>query len=187
MGSGHSIGTLISPMLSHVVARGKCWHQTGVENGQLDPGEAFKELQASVGSLIFYWCRLEDAVAAGLRAERGDERTKIGISFNDQLGQLCRLLDERFRDQEAFRAALRDLAARIDSARQRRNLIVHCFAGASSDPLKGHPHIICRAQERSGPKSTKITQSELSALLQQIDRCRCDVTCLSQGVLPLQR
>lgn len=174
-------------MLSHVVARGKCWHQTGVENGQLDPGEAFKELQASVGSLIFYWCRLEDAVAAGLRAERGDERTKIGISFNDQLGQLCRLLDERFRDQEAFRAALRDLAARIDSARQRRNLIVHCFAGASSDPLKGHPHIICRAQERSGPKSTKITQSELSALLQQIDRCRCDVTCLSQGVLPLQR
>ena len=169
------------------MALGKCWHETCVQNGQLDPGDAFKRLQASVGSLIFCWCRLEDAVSEGLRAARGGESPKVSVPFHDQLSQLNRLLEERWQEQEPLKAALSDLMARIEGLRHRRNLIVHCFAGASSEPWNGEPHIICRSQVRGGLKSTKITQSELSALLQQIDRCRCDVTSLSLGFLPLQR
>ena len=152
-----------------------------MQDDQLDRGQAFQNLMASIGSLIFCWCRLEEAVADALRTVKGNRSAKVSNSFNDQLNEWSALLENRWQEEKSLSAALRDLVARIDGVRSQRNLIVHSFIGASSDPSTGDPHITCGERARSGPKSKKVTQSELSALLQEIDCCRRDVTNLSVG------
>jgi hypothetical protein len=145
---------------------------------QADPSRGFYKLKESIGSLLFCWCRLEDSGASALRAAKGDS-SKVPGSFAEQLAEWKALLEVGFRGNDQLTEELTDLIERIDSARRRRNLIVHGLSGVCSDSRKGEPHITCREGEHGRRTHVKISQSELTDLMQKIDRCRVDIERLA--------
>ena len=151
---------------------------------QFDAGDAFRRLKESLGSLMFCWCRLEDAVKEGLRSPAVEKIKNTGDTFADQLAVLEACLTARNTDPKRTRE-IRELFARIGEMRRRRNLIVHCLAGVSADPAKGEPHILCVQGVADQKRSTKITQSELIKLCEGIERCRRDIELVEFTTRPI--
>ena len=130
---------------------------------------------ASVGTLIFYWSLLEAELADDIRRLRsgsGDVPARMRGSFSEQLAEWRALVGLKVRRNQALAEAVFTLANQIEGLRQKRNLVTHHFAGASARPEDGEPHIVCRQGERGNTKAITITQSELTALIEEIDRCR---------------
>jgi hypothetical protein len=116
------------------------------------------------------WCRLEDALEETSRAAAGKKSWKVNGTFNDRVIALEACLKARFPGDADVARAISDLMPRIDLVRRRRNLIVHGLAGVNADPAKGEPHIICMEGEQGHRRPVKITQTELTMLLEDINR-----------------
>lgn len=139
----------------------------------------FHELMASVGSLLFHWCLLEDGLADDirrLRIESEGEANFIRVrgSFGDRMREWRGLLSQKTRRKPQLGEAVAELANEIEQLRRRRDLIANDFAGASALADDGQPCIWCAQRDRSAPnaETTRITQSDLMGTIQAIDRCR---------------
>jgi hypothetical protein len=124
---------------------------------------------------MFSWCRLEDALAEALRAATGAQPRSLRGGFNEQFAKLSSHLTLKLRGNEALSRELADLVERIDRVRRERNLIVHGLAGVSASPREVEPHIICREGEQGRPTLVRITQTELTTLIESVARCRSDL------------
>ena len=125
--------------------------------------------------MVFLWCQLDDALSVALEERAGATRRKVDQSFHERLGRL-KVNTDRGHEADPERAAeISDLVTRLNHARRRRNLIVHSLRGISADPAKGEPHLTCDKNE----SSVRITQTALTALLQDMDRCRRQLGNLS--------
>lgn len=137
-----------------------------------DPGDQFRLLKENLGSLMFLWVRLEDALALACRTATG---RRIGGAFHERSLAMRAHLDARAQREGGLHPDLADLADRINRVRQARNLIVHSLAGVNADPSRGEPHITCEQGEEGNRRSVRITQAELTKLLADMDRCRSDL------------
>jgi hypothetical protein len=138
----------------------------------------FERLMASIGSLMFHWCLLEDSLTdevRRLRIESEGDASLIRIrgSFNDRLREWRGLLSQKTRRKPELAEAVAALANEMEQLRHKRNLIAHDLAGASAEPDE-EPHIRCSPRERSSLSSevTRITLAELIEATEAIDRCR---------------
>ena len=138
----------------------------------------FERLMASVGSLMFHWCLLEDALTDEVRRLRieseGDANfIRVRGSFGDRLREWRGLLSQKTRRKPELAEAVAALANEIEQLRHKRNLIAYDLAGASAAPNE-EPHIRCAQRERSALNSemTRITLAELIEATEAIDRCR---------------
>lgn len=136
----------------------------GPSNDWSDP---YLLLNQSVGSLLYLWCRLDDALSDALQEQTGEPQSKAKKSFHDRLARLEPISDADIGNNPTLASGLPDLVARLNQARRTRNLIVHSLRGFNADRLRGEPHITCIAEEGS----VQITQNELSALLEDMARC----------------
>jgi len=130
---------------------------------------------ASVGNLIFYWSLLEAELADDIRRLRsgsGDLPARMRGSFSEQLAEWRALVSLKARRNQELAEAAFTLTNEIEGLRQKRNLVTHHFAGATARREDGEPHIVCRPGERGNSKTIAITQSELTELIEEIDRCR---------------
>lgn len=150
-----------------------------MQDEQLEPGLSFQQLRENLGSLMFVWCRLEDALAEALQAANDRGLGKVSGSFYERIIALGDYLEARFRYDEPLTAELANLMERIDHVRRQRNLIIHGLAGISSDPKKGEPHITCNQGDYRSGSAVKITLQELANLLAAIDRCQVDLAHLA--------
>ena len=144
-----------------------------------DPNSTdFERLMASVGSLMFHWCLLEDALTDEVRRLRieseGDANfIRVRGSFVDRLREWRGLLSQKTRRKPELAEAVAALANEIEQLRHKRNLIAYDLAGAWAGPNE-EPHIRCAQRERSALNSemTRITLAELIEATEAIDRCR---------------
>ena len=130
--------------------------------------DPFLHLKESNGSLMFLWCRLDDALSDALEDRARTVRRKMGGSFHERLLRLKSVADRELKADPTRAAKMCDLLIRLDNARRQRNLIVHSLSGVCADPVKGEPHLTC---ENNG-EPVRITQRALTALLEEMDRCR---------------
>ena len=80
-----------------------------------DPGEQFRLLKESLGSLMFLWVRLEEALALACRTATG---RRIGGAFHERSLAMRAHLDALAQREGGLHP---DLADRIDRVRQARN------------------------------------------------------------------
>ena len=138
----------------------------------------FDRLMSSVGSLMFHWCLLEDALTDEVRRLRveseGDANfIRVRGSFGDRLREWRGLLSQKTRRKPHLAEAVAALANEMEQLRHKRNLVANDLAGASAEPNE-EPHIRCAQRERSALNTevTRITLSELIESTDAIDRCR---------------
>lgn len=141
-----------------------------------DPGDDFRRLKESLGSLLLCWSRLEDALTDAL-GRIGERTVMPGSPFGERLAALRSHLSlARQRDGVAhLPPELRYLAERLDGVRRRRNLIAHRLSGVCADPVRGEPHIVCESRQGTRRSQVRISQTELTDLLSGIDRCTSDL------------
>lgn len=113
----------------------------------------FEKLMASIGSLMFHWCLLEDALTdevRRLRIESEGEANFVRVrgSFSDRLREWRGLLSQKTRRKPELAEAVAALANEMEQLRHKRNLIANDLAGASAGPDE-EPHIRCAQRERS--------------------------------------
>jgi len=156
----------------------------GDEPAQYDSLPAFNKLMASVGSLLLHWHQLDQALIDDirrLRSEGGDVQTtmlRVRGSFSERLAEWRALLSLKSRRNPPLAEAVLDVANQVERLRQKRNLVAQHFAGASVRREDGEPAILCAEGDRGAlnVSTVRITQSELSALIAEMDRCCRRVT-----------
>lgn len=139
-----------------------------MEEHRSDGSISFRYLKESIGSLMFLWYRLDDALSDALLGRKNKAPPRLGGSFHDRLVKLKALADREHASDPTSAAKMYDLLTELDHVRRQRNLIVHSLAGVCADPAKGEPHLTCEKEEGR----VRITQTELSAMLETMDRCR---------------
>ena len=144
-----------------------------------DSTSEFQKLMASVGSLMFYWSRLEDELAEDVRRLRTEIEGPSSFvrgpgTFRDRMRDWRGLLSQKTRRKPDLAEAVAALANEMEQLRHTRNLIAHNFSGASARPEDGEPFISCRlsGQGSSDAKPVRITLSELTQKIEAIDLCR---------------
>lgn len=140
-----------------------------------DVGSSFRQLKETLGSLMFCWCRLEDALEDALRDATDVQTRKTRGTFSERFVALRTYLDRKFRDHSLLSQDLSNLSARIDRLRRKRNLIVHGLAGVCADAREGEPHIIHVERETDRRMTVKVTQTELVELLDDIEQCKFEL------------
>ena len=142
----------------------------------------FQRLMASVGSLMFYWSRLEDELVEDVRRlrieiEGSASRVRGRKSFSDRMGEWRALQSQKTRRKPDRAKAVEALANEMEQLKQTRNLVAHDFSGASARPEDEEPFISCGSGDRGSPNAapTRITQSELTKIIEAIDQCRARI------------
>ncbi|TCP96741.1 hypothetical protein C8J46_108119 [Sphingomonas sp. PP-F2F-A104-K0414] len=117
-----------------------------------DPGEQFRLLKESLGSLMFLWVRLEKALALACRTATG---RRVGGAFHEHSLAMRAHLDALAQREGGLHPDLADLTHRIDRVRQARNLIVHSLAGVNADPSRGEPPASKARRATAGPSGPR--------------------------------
>lgn len=154
------------------------------EPAHYDSGPAFTKLMASVGSLLYHWCQLDQVLIEDirrLRSEGGDVQTtvlRVRGSFSERLAEWRALLSLKSRRNPRLAEAVLDVSNQVERLRQKRNLIAQHFSGASTRREDGEPFISCSEGDRGALNASvvRITQSELTALINEMERCCQRVT-----------
>ena len=173
--------------------QGRLRPRAGKPNGRLTPndhtchrramstsygqGSDFQKLMTAVGYLIFQWSVLEAELVADIRRLRSTEGElpaagRVRGSFSEQMAEWRALVGLKARRNERLSKAVLAISNEIETLRQKRNLVVHHFCGATARAEDGEPHILCQQTDRGSRSDTRITQSELERLIEGIDRCR---------------
>lgn len=144
---------------------------------------AFEKLMASVGKVLFHWSLLDEALIEDirrLRSESGSVQTsmlRVRGSFSERLAEWRALLSLKSRRNPPLAEAVLIAANQVERLRQKRNLIAHHFVGASAAGEGGEPFIVCFEGDRGANTGTgRISQSELTALIGEMDQCRRRIT-----------
>ena len=150
-----------------------------------DAAAAFDKLMASVGRVLFHWSLLDEALIEDirrLRTESGSVQTsvlRIRGSFSERLAEWRALLSLKSRRNPSLAEAVLVASNQVERLRQRRNLVAHHFVGASAGNDGEEPYIVCFEGERGANTATgQITQSELTALIEEMDSCRQKVLAI---------
>lgn len=133
--------------------------------------DPFLLLKESMGSLLLLWCRLDAALSSALHVGLGLSRGKLAGSFHDRLVVMRNAAEVRLEAGTPDAGAMINILAILDDIRRQRNLIVHSLDGFCADPRKGEPHVTCYQNEGNRRTSVQISQTELTTLLQNMDRC----------------
>lgn len=151
---------------------GSEWHRCGMRGDLSDARDPFLRLKESIGSLMFVWCRLDDALSEALEDGAGPARRTVGGSFHERLLRLRAIAENELKADATSAAEITNLLTRLDETRRQRNLIVHSLSGVCADPASGEPHITCQSNEGRRQTSVRITQTALTFLLEDMTRCR---------------
>ena len=151
-------------------------------------GAAFEKLMASVGRVLFHWSLLDEALIEDirrLRAASGSMQTsvlRIRGSFNERLAEWRALLSLKSRRNPPLAEAVLVASNQVERLRQKRNLIAHHFVSASAGGDGTEPYIVCFEGERGANTGTgRITQSELTALIDEMESCRQRVMAIESS------
>jgi hypothetical protein len=139
-----------------------------------------QKLMASVGSVMLYWCFLEDALTDTIRRLRIDSEGSANLirvrgTFNDRLSEWRGLLSQKTRRNPELAETVADLANEMEHLRGMRNRIAHNLAGANAECDDGaQPFIWCAERESSNPaiETVRITMADLRDMAEAMDRCR---------------
>jgi hypothetical protein len=139
-----------------------------------------QKLMASVGSVMLYWCFLEDALTDTIRqlrivSEGSASLIRVRGGFSDRLSEWRGLLSQKTRRNPELAEAVAELANEMEHLRGIRNRIAHNLAGANAACDDGaEPYIWCAERESSNQISepTRITLSDLREMAEAMDRCR---------------
>jgi len=139
-----------------------------------------QKLMASVGSVMLYWCFLEDALTETIRrlrmvSEGSTNLIRVRGTFNDRLSEWRGLLSQKTRRNPELAETVADLANEMEHLRSMRNRIAHNLAGANAECDDGtQPYIWCAERESSNPavESDRITLADLREMAEAMDRCR---------------
>lgn len=69
------------------------WHRCGMGEHAKEVGDPFLHLKESIGSLMFLWCRLDEALSDALQDRTDKARRKMGGNFHDRLVRLKAVAD----------------------------------------------------------------------------------------------
>lgn len=133
--------------------------------------DPFLLLKEGMGSLLLLWCRLDAALSSALHVGLGLSRGKLAGSFHDRLVAMRAAVEVRLEAGTPNAGEMINLLATLDDIRRQRNLIVHSLGGFCADGRRGEPHLICYQYEGNRRISVQISQTELTTLLQNMDRC----------------
>ena len=139
-----------------------------------------QKLMASVGSVMLYWCFLEDALTDTIRrlriaSEGSANLIRVRGTFNDRLSEWRGLLSQKTRRNPELAETVADLANEMEHLRSMRNRIAHNLAGANASCDDGNqPYIWCAERESSNPggEPDRITLTDLREMAEAMDRCR---------------
>jgi hypothetical protein len=152
-------------------------------------GRAFSRLMESVGLLMFHWSQLEEALVEDIRRMRAEgggvpsSIVRVRGSFSERLAEWRALLSLKSRRNPGLAEAVLESANKMERLRQKRNLVAHHFAGASLD---GEPSILCSAAGTGASgDGARITQSELTGLIEEIVACAGQIKNIEAGHLPV--
>jgi hypothetical protein len=144
------------------------------------PNNDLQRLMASVGSVLLYWCFLEDALTETIRRLRTESEGSANLirvrgSFSDRLSEWRGLLSQKTRRNPEMAEIVADLANEMEHLRGMRNRIAHNLAGANASRDDGaEPYIWCAERESSNPagEPNRITLADLREMAEAMDRCR---------------
>lgn len=139
-----------------------------------------QKLMASIGSVMLYWCFLEDALTDTIRqlrivSEGSATLIRVRGGFSDRLSEWRGLLSQKTRRNPELAETVAELANEMEKLRGVRNRIAHNLAGANASREDGaEPYIWCAERESANPASeaTRITLSDLVEMAEAMDRCR---------------
>jgi hypothetical protein len=140
-----------------------------------------QKLMASVGSVMLYWCFLEDALTdtimeLRIASEGSANLIRVRGSFNDRLSEWRGLLSQKTRRNPELAETVSELANEMEHQRGMRNRIAHNLAGANAACEDGaEPYIWCAERESAASQATesdRITLTDLRDMAEAMDRCR---------------
>jgi hypothetical protein len=140
-----------------------------------------QKLMASVGSVMLYWCFLEDALTETIRglriaSEGSANLIRVRGSFNDRLSEWRGLLSQKTRRNPELAETVAELANEMEHLRGMRNRIAHNFAGANAACEDGaEPYIWCAERESASTQALetdRITLTDLREMAEAMDSCR---------------
>jgi hypothetical protein len=137
------------------------------------------KLMEEVGFVLYYWSRLEEALVADirrLRSESGGVQTslyRVRGSSSERLAEWRALMSLKSRRNPALTAEVLEVTNEMERLRRKRNLIAHHFVDACAEGEEAEPFIVCVEGDRTGSdeRSGRILQSELSAIIEEMDGC----------------
>lgn len=151
----------------------------------------FKILMASVGYLMFYWTLLDHAVLDGIKHLRtfeggtGGRSSKGRATFSDRLAEWQALVSQKSRKNVHAANLLGDLASQAERLNRKRKLIIQNFTGASQGDEEGGSAIFYSEAGVTAPRPTqsRLTQSELNSLIEEVRCCRYGIEGLQKLLL----